>query len=1385
MRTRQEGLIKMNERYREFMIEKLCGKDQDDLYGTASLAKLLFRNDEGGGAADSGLRFAAEWFLHPHPRGRDRKGEPDFAAAKLIRALYLAEDLLEAETVKAIDDFFTKWNFESKYKSENHLILFHSSRYLYARRRPDIRFFQYGRSAREILREDRVFLKEFLIFRGKRGWAEFDSLGYGAESFGALLNLIDFADGEMRACAELAANVMLSDMIADCSEDGLYGGAHGRVYQQMVFDFKNCPMYGIYQLYFGEGAAEYAGVEAVSSGFRPACWVYEALEARPECWENFECKHLHSITFDTPHKRVPQVPGNINKYTWVTPDYVMGAVNWQDEYPAGSKAAWYAHHQQHEWELTFTGGTDLRVFTHHPGSYGPEGKEHGYWTGDLGCCCGNFFCSKNVVMALYDIPETEMAMIHAHVPFAALETQPDGNYLWMKRSEQVYAVLWFSNGFAPGCEEFLEREVRSFGRKHAVVCMAGTSKEYGSFEQFQETVRSAPPEFDPGRMEIAFRELKMSKSERCLNGKPVKFPYDTCDSPFLSSKYGSGVIISGNTRLDFGQFEKQLYVDWMELIAYRMKKLRPEGTVIYRPFRRVPGVRRHAVAGGLTIDFAAACPEFFGKNASESRCIYVKTMIWGLHPDSCYLNLTGEAEEVSFNGKRLEPERSDEKGICYALELSGRPEELVIRCRCSASGGTIGLVPSAVYYRGMWAADYLNHISLILPVPSRYPEYSDNGDCLEISGEQEEFEKEELVKEVRFEEGEVWEEGILISRPYAQTERPALQEIEYLQPGRGGKRLFSKADSRTDGSVWPEEETIDFMERYGGESGQIAYASARCRKSGTVLIGTHSTFKVFVNGRTVSQNEWQKELQIESQNDWQNEQQDEQQEEQQNGWTNGRRKNEGKNMRQNGRESIWYHEQENKRQSGKTELFLKTGDRILVKIMRNEIDWEFTFADRDKILEPDVPGYHSDRYGSFLLTGSFGRLGAFHIPYGPEAQYPGDENQDLETDKEQYVRKPDAELFGQFSNGFLNADGKACYWQFPEPEVFLRPYLNTSFFGQWFYALMVGNYGILKAAERLNQRDLFDYFMNGLTICKSYFYYMKYDRELFGDASFLQRSTELDNLDAIGAAGLCFAEAYERRPDSGWLAVLYALADAAENRIPRFEDGTFNRKHTMWADDIFMSCPFLARMGRITGEERYFEECIRQIKGFEKRLYMEERGLFSHLYFPESGLANGIPWGRGNGWIFLTLSDLLLILPKQYGAELTGLYRKFAQGIAACQDENGLWHQLLDEPESYPETSCTGMFLTGMAYGIRAGVLSEEYRKNIRKAWEGLKRSAITEEGDVSGVCRGSGCSADREYYRKLGTVENDDHGTGILLMALDAMMEDAGIERCNSERSR
>lgn len=168
---------------------------------------------------------------------------------------------------------------------------------------------------------------------------------------------------------------------------------------------------------------------------------------------------------------------------------------------------------------------------------------------------------------------------------------------------------------------------------------------------------------------------------------------------------------------------------------------------------------------------------------------------------------------------------------------------------------------------------------------------------------------------------------------------------------------------------------------------------------------------------------------------------------------------------------------------------------------------------------------------------------------------------------------------------------------------------------------------------------------------------------------------------------------------------------------------------------------------------------------------MPDKKIMSHVYLTDRKLANKIPWGRGNGWVLFSLTELLRVLPKehQHYQELLAFYQTLCEGYLALQDDEGLWHQVLTDATSYQEASCTAMFVSAMSRGIRNNWLAdtEKYIAAVEKGWQGLASKAVDKSGNVYGICQGSGYSFRATYYRnELTWVLNDPHGIGIVLMA-------------------
>lgn len=194
------------------------------------------------------------------------------------------------------------------------------------------------------------------------------------------------------------------------------------------------------------------------------------------------------------------------------------------------------------------------------------------------------------------------------------------------------------------------------------------------------------------------------------------------------------------------------------------------------------------------------------------------------------------------------------------------------------------------------------------------------------------------------------------------------------------------------------------------------------------------------------------------------------------------------------------------------------------------------------------------------------------------------------------------------------------------------------------------------------------------------------------------------------------------------------------------------------------------------GDEDSLQDILCQLQGFVKRLYLPAEKIFSHIYFWDKEVRNEIPWGRGNGWVALTISEMLMAIPDEnpVHSQIRQVFCEFCEGLAALQDECGMWHQVLNRPESYLESSCTAMFALAFYRGVRYGWLPKSFLEYADKGLHAILERCVDEDGVLHGVCMGSSCSMDVQYYFDLTTVKDDNHGTGVVLMLLceKSMME-------------
>ncbi len=203
-----------------------------------------------------------------------------------------------------------------------------------------------------------------------------------------------------------------------------------------------------------------------------------------------------------------------------------------------------------------------------------------------------------------------------------------------------------------------------------------------------------------------------------------------------------------------------------------------------------------------------------------------------------------------------------------------------------------------------------------------------------------------------------------------------------------------------------------------------------------------------------------------------------------------------------------------------------------------------------------------------------------------------------------------------------------------------------------------------------------------------------------------------------------------------------------------------------WIDDMYMITLLQVEAYRASGDKKYLDRAALEMSVYLGKL-QQPNGLFFH--------AQDVPvfWGRGNGWVAAGMTELLSDLPvdhPQYAAILKG-YRQMMSALLAEQGKDGMWRQLIDHEEAWPETSGTGMFTFAMIQGVKRGWLKPEvFGPAARKAWIGLA-GYVDQNNDVTNVCEGTDKRNDIAYYLARKRRTGDFHGQAPLMWAANALL--------------
>ncbi|MCD7899737.1 MAG: glycoside hydrolase family 88 protein [Bacteroides sp.] len=223
---------------------------------------------------------------------------------------------------------------------------------------------------------------------------------------------------------------------------------------------------------------------------------------------------------------------------------------------------------------------------------------------------------------------------------------------------------------------------------------------------------------------------------------------------------------------------------------------------------------------------------------------------------------------------------------------------------------------------------------------------------------------------------------------------------------------------------------------------------------------------------------------------------------------------------------------------------------------------------------------------------------------------------------------------------------------------------------------------------------------------------------------------------------------------------------------PQIDDWT-------WIDAIQMAMPILAKFGKMTGEQKYYDK-MWDMYAYSRNthgggMYNLKDGLWwrDADFCPPYKEPNGEDcyWSRGNGWVYAALVRVLDEIPgdEKHRQDYITDFLAMSKALKKCQREDGFWNVSLHDPTNYggKETSGTSLFVYGMAWGIRQGILDrKEYLPVIVKAWNAMVKDAVHSNGFL-GYVQGTGKEPkDGQPVTYTSVPDFEDYGVGCFLLA-------------------
>jgi unsaturated rhamnogalacturonyl hydrolase len=317
--------------------------------------------------------------------------------------------------------------------------------------------------------------------------------------------------------------------------------------------------------------------------------------------------------------------------------------------------------------------------------------------------------------------------------------------------------------------------------------------------------------------------------------------------------------------------------------------------------------------------------------------------------------------------------------------------------------------------------------------------------------------------------------------------------------------------------------------------------------------------------------------------------------------------------------------------------------------------------------------------------------------------------------------------------------------------------IDTKGWGDWEWTHGIGLYGLLKYWDMTGESK-------AQTIIEDWF------------ADRFSEGTPTKNVNTMSPF-LTLAYMQERTGDRSYLPYLDVWAEWVMRDMPRTEEDGLqhivfnadNYQH-LWDDTLMMSVLPLAKIGLLLDRPHYVEEAKRQFMLHTKYLADRKTGLWFHGWtFDGRHNFADARWARGNCWVTIAIPEFieLLDLPETDSLRLFLIETLEAQikALVETQHDDGLWHTLLDDPDSYLEASAAAGFAYGILKAVRKGYVGKEYLPCAEKAINAVIEH-IDETGELQQVSFGTPVFDTLQGYKDI-PLTSMPYGQSMAILAL------------------